>query len=253
MILNTGLHGKRILVTGASGDIGGEISCLLNSLGAHVILSGRDLEKLRTNQSNLDKGISSIESFALNDTEAIPDWLKQISLNYGSLYGIVHAAGITATMPTRLMKWEKASHIMMANWGSAWALAKGFRQRNVYELDGSRLVFIASSAGLIGEQAMSAYSSSKGAIISMVRSLAAEYACDKINVNAIAPGFIMTSMNKKFIQSIDTKQIEAIKGRHPLGFGAAEDVAAAVAFLLGSTGRWVTGVTIPVDGGLTAV
>lgn len=253
MSYSINLEGKQILITGASGAIGEATTRLLAKLGASVILSGRDIEKLNKVMNELPGTLHTIQPFDLSNVEEIPEWLKRISLKSGPLYGIIHCAGVSAVAPIRMMKWEKTEALMRLNWGAAWLLAKGFRQRGVHCQTGSRLIFIASSSGLIGESAMSAYSSSKGAIIAMTRSLAAEFATEKINVNAVAPGFIKTEMNSAYLNSISPEQVIALEKRHPLGFGSVDDVANAIAFFVADTGRWVTGTVLPVDGGLTAI
>jgi NAD(P)-dependent dehydrogenase (short-subunit alcohol dehydrogenase family) len=247
------LSGKRILVTGASGGLGSVIVQLLAELGGTLILSGRDEAKLNTVAQSLSGEAHRVYPFDLTLVEDIPEWLKFLTSETGSLDGLVHCAGLSTVMPIRMMKWERAQQIMAVNWGSAWALAKGYRQKGVFSSVGGRLVFLASTAGLVGEAALSAYSASKGAVIAMTRSLAAEFAVDGINVNSVAPGFIVTDMNVAYLGSITTEQLAILKSRHPLGFGSPADVANAVAFLLSGASRWITGTTLAVDGGLTSV
>jgi Dehydrogenases with different specificities (related to short-chain alcohol dehydrogenases) len=247
------LGGRTILVTGASGGIGSATARLLADLGASVVLSGRDVAKLESVARSMSAGPHRIEPFDLSRIEAIPEWLKGLASATGPLRGIAHCAGLSSVMPIRVAKWESAERVMAINWGAAWALAKGYRQKGVFDLAGGRMVFIASTAGLVGESAMSAYSASKGAVVAMTRSLASEFAPDGINVNSVAPGFIRTEMNEAFLGSISAEQLSAIERRHPLGFGKPEDVANAVAFLLSDASRWMTGTIMAVDGGLTAV
>jgi NAD(P)-dependent dehydrogenase (short-subunit alcohol dehydrogenase family) len=246
------LKGKHILITGSSGEIGRETAIVLSRLGAKLSITGRDEDKLQ-DTARICEGDISIFPFDLSEINKIPEWMRTITSKQGEFFGIVHCAGISAIVPIKIMKWERAEEIMRLNWGTSWMLAKSFRQRGNFQQDGSRIIFIASTAGIIGESAMSAYSSSKGAIISLTRALASEFAPEKINVNAIAPGFIETSMNERYLASISEEQKTAMKKRHLLGFGAVRDVAGAVAYLLSDAGRWITGAVIPVDGGLTAV
>lgn len=242
-----------ILVTGASGEIGRETARQISLNGATVILSGRDRNRLKDTVLTLDGRPCQIESFDLAEIDAIPDWLKTITAKTGPLYGLAHCAGISATVPIRLMKWEKADEVMRANWGVSWALGKAFRQKGVHTEGDSRIVMVSSTAGLVGEGAMSAYCSSKGAMIALARALAVELVPEGIRVNTVAPGFIATEMNRRYLASISEEQLRLLKLRHPLGFGTTTDVAAAVTFLLTSGARWITGTTIAVDGGLTSV
>lgn len=247
------LEGRRILVTGASGDIGACVARSLSGLGAEVVLSGRDAARLEAAAEGLDGRRCGIEPFDLARLDEIPRWMKQVAEKHGPLYGLAHCAGVSSVMPIRVAKWEKAEEVMRVNWGASWSLAKGFRQKGVFAAGESKIVFISSTAGLVGEVAMSAYSASKGAVDAMTRSLAAEFAPDGIRVNSVAPGFIKTAMNARYLETISPDQLAALEKRHPLGFGATEDIASAIAFLLADTGRWITGITLAIDGGMTSI
>jgi len=247
------LDGKRILITGVTGGIGQEIAAVLSSLGAFLILNGRDAAKLNALQEFIQTENCQLEAFDLEDVEAIPSWMADLASRMGPLWGVVHCAGISDVFPIRLMKWGNAERIMKLNWGTSWALAKGFSQKSVHEAGDSRIVFISSSSGLVGVSGMSAYSSSKGAVIALTRSLCSELSSLGIRVNSVAPGFIKTQMNKKYLNSITVEQTQALEKQHPLGFGEPSDVAFSVAFLLSNEARWISGVTLPVDGGLTAI
>jgi NAD(P)-dependent dehydrogenase (short-subunit alcohol dehydrogenase family) len=247
------LVGKRILVTGASGDIGRDVAILLSEMGASLVICGRNQSELLVTERALEGRPCVIESINLKEVNAISDWMKSLAKSGGPLFGLVHCAGISERVPIRMMKWQKAEEIMQINWGAAWALAKAFRQTGVHEVSDSRIVMVSSTAGLVGESALSAYCSSKGAVIALARSLAAELASEGIRVNTVAPGFIRTRMNDRYLESLTPEQLKKLEARHLLGFGSVADVSGSIAFLLAKTGRWITGTTITVDGGLTAI
>ncbi len=116
---------------------------------------------------------------------------------------------------------------------------------------GASIIWISSAAALIGNAGETAYAASKGALISACRALATELASKHIRVNAVAPGVVETPMSLQWLNQMAPEEREAVRARHLLGFGSAEDVASAVAFLASDDSRWITGTCLTVDGGLT--
>ena len=164
---------------------------------------------------------------------------------------MVHSAGIHVTMPLRSMSTKAFNEVLCTNVSSAFGLAKGFRHKNVNDSGGS-IVYLSSVMGLVGQPAVSAYCASKGALLSFAKSLALELARENIRVNCVLPGQVYTEMAVQLQQELTESQFSAIKSAHPLGLGHPDDIAAAVAFLLAETGRWITGANFVVDGGYTA-
>lgn len=245
------LHGRTIVVTGASSGLGRGITHLLANLGAKVILVARGLNRLEATRDSLS-GVGHVcEAFDLSQTDLIPGWLREIAKKHGRLAGLVHSAGVLPTMPLRSQMasdWERAMRI---NVNAAAALAKGFRQRDVNEGSGS-VVFLSSVMGITGQPGQILYSATKGAVISMVRSMALELARESIRVNCVAPAVVLAGMSENLQLALSAEQFAAVTAQHPLGLGRPEDVANAVGFLLANTGRWITGTTLIVDGGYTA-
>lgn len=141
--------------------------------------------------------------------------------------------------------------ILKLNVVSAAMLTKGFQQRSVFQEPGS-IVLISSVIGIVGEAGVAAYSASKGALISLTRSLAVELARKRIRVNCLAPANVEGSMTEAIKAAIPPEQFARIEEMHLLGIGHPADIANAAAFLLADTGRWITGSTIILDGGYTA-
>jgi NAD(P)-dependent dehydrogenase (short-subunit alcohol dehydrogenase family) len=245
------MTGRTILVTGASSGIGRETAILLSRLGARVILVARNRERLEATQARLEGTVHVIEAYDLAAYEEIPDWIRRLASAHGRLDGLVHCAGLHAAAPLKVLDPAQVEPLWRVNVSASLWLAKGFRQRTVCN-SGGALVFLASAAGLVGQPAIAAYSASKGAVIALTRSLAMELAREGIRVNCVAPGFVKTEMATEFSQGLTPEYLAAIEREHPLGFGEPADVVYAVAYLLSSAARWVTGTTLVVDGGYTA-
>lgn len=245
------LVGKRILVTGASSGIGRCCSQELSRLGAQVVLTARNLDRLRQTASSLDGDGHLVEAFDLREIELVPAWMKQLAQDHGELDGLVHSAGVQVTMPLQAIKLKDYRELMVVNVDAAYALAKGFRQKGVHRSPAS-MIFISSIAGLVGTSGLSAYCTSKAALTGLTRSLSLELAKSGIRVNNICPGHVVGEMAEGLGSQLTRDQLEKIALLHPLGIGRPEDVANAVAFLLADASRWITGSNLVVDGGYTA-
>jgi NAD(P)-dependent dehydrogenase (short-subunit alcohol dehydrogenase family) len=245
------MTGRTVMVTGASSGIGRETCILLSQLGARLVLVARDMDRLRSTLNRLEGEDHRIEAFDLTQVDVIPPWLKQLATEIGPVYGVVHCAGIQITRPLRFQTCADLNALLRINLEAAFGLAKGFRQKGVCTKDG-RLVLLSAAAALVGLTGTSSYAASKGALISLTKSLAMELSRDGLRVNCVAPAVVKTEMIEAVQNILTDEQIAAIEAMHPLGIGTALDVAYAIAFLLADTGRWITGTTLVVDGGYTA-
>lgn len=244
------LDGRTVLVTGASSGLGRAISILISRLGGRAVLVARNAERLEETRSLMQAGEHRIEQFDLTELDGISRWMKQLASEVGPLDGLVHCAGLHVTLPLRVLKPSRLEELMKVNVSAAMALTKGFRQRGVRAEQGS-VVYLASVAALAGSPGNAGYSATKGALVSMCRSLAVELAPERIRVNCLAPGWVPTELAAKAEEKFDDRQLQTISEMHPLGLGRPDDVANAAAFLLAETGRWITGQTLVVDGGYT--
>lgn len=245
------LEGRTILVTGATSGIGKATAIYLSKLGARVVASGR-------NQARLDETLAALEGeghigrlFDLADLDAIVPWLKALCADIGPLNGIAHCAGVQATKPIQSINSTFVMDVLTQNLGAALMLAQAFRLKACHGSPAS-LVYCSSSAALRTAPGNVVYAASKGGIVSAVKGLGVELVRDGVRVNAVAPAMVDTPMSDQFRTILSEENFKRVVDMHPLGLGRPDDVAAAIAFLLADTSRWITGSILSVDGGFLA-
>lgn len=250
------MNAQTVLVTGASAGIGRACCVLLASLGARVILSGRNTDELEQTLALMqacehEQQSHIVAPFDMSDVDGIADWITSLKQEHGDIKGLVHCAGVQITKSVRAFDQAFFDHTMRTNLASAMALAKGFRKKRDKSVQGS-IVLVASIAGLIGQAGNIVYGASKAGMISATRGLAMELLRDNIRVNCVAPALVETEMAEKTRQSMTPAQFQHIIDQHPMGIGTPEDVANAIAFLLSDSARWINAVCLPVEGGYLA-
>ena len=245
------LEGRTILVTGATSGIGRATAIYLSKLGARIIASGRNRERLDDVVAALDGEGHHGRIFDLGALDAIVPWLKALCAEFGPLNGIAHCAGIQATRPIQAINPGFVMDVLTQNLGAALMLAQGFRLKVCHGAPAS-LVYVSSSAALRTAPGNVVYASSKGGIIAAVKGLGVELVRDGVRVNAVAPAMVDTPMSDQFRAILSEDNFKRVVDLHPLGLGRPDDVAAAIAFLLADTARWITGSVLCVDGGFLA-
>jgi NAD(P)-dependent dehydrogenase (short-subunit alcohol dehydrogenase family) len=245
------LTDRAIMVTGASSGIGRATAVALGQLGAHVVLVGRNRDRLAETLGMLEGSRHTVELCDLTRTDDLPEWMKGVVDRTGQLSGVVHCAGAQVLMPLRMLKTKQVEDVLRINVVSSIMLAKSFRQKGV-ATPGSTIVFVSSVMGEVGSPGRAAYCASKSALHSLTRALALELAADGIRVNCVAPGAVQTEMVADMKDALGEARLSEVVRQHPLGLGTPRDVALAIAFLLAETGRWITGSIQFVDGGYTA-
>ena len=242
------LSGKCALVTGATGGIGGDIARALHAQGAIVALSGTRKEKLDALAAELGDRVHVLPC-NLSDGEAVDALPKQAAEAMGSLDILVANAGITKDQLLMRMKDEDWSDVLKVNLESYFRLSRA-ALRGMMKSRWGRIIGITSVVGVTGNPGQTNYSATKAGMIGFSKSLAQEVASRGVTVNCVAPGFIASPMT----DALTDDQKAAILNKIPSGdLGSGADIAAAVAYLASDEARYVTGVTLHVNGGMAMI
>ena len=239
------LTGKKALVTGASGGIGGEIARALYHAGAHVALSGTREAPLAELAADLGSN-AHVVTCDLSDAAAVEALPKRATEAMGGLDILVNNAGLTRDTLFMRMSDEDWEQVLNVNLTSTFRLCRGVL-RGMMKARWGRIINISSIVGATGNPGQANYAASKAGMIGMSKSLAYEVATRGVTVNCVAPGFIQTAMTDK----LNDDQKAAIMGQIPTGrMGTPEEIAAAVLYLASAEAGYVTGATLHINGGM---
>lgn len=245
------LAGKTILVTGASSGIGRETAILLSKLEAKVILIGRDSKRLKQTESMMQHNEHITLELDLTNYDMAFDTLTKVCNKTKPLDGLVHAAGIQTTVPLQFTSLEIIQAALQSNLISSCLLMKFFRQKNI-SAQPAACVLMSSVTALFGQSGLALYAATKGAIISLTKSLSVELSRQKIRVNCIIPGLVNTQMTQNALKQMSCNQRKNWEASHLLGIGEPIDIANMAAFLIADASKWITGSSFIVDGGFSA-
>jgi 3-oxoacyl-[acyl-carrier protein] reductase len=237
------------IVTGAGRGIGEAIARRLARDGVRVACVSRT-------ESNASKTADAINAsspgaarpYAVDvaDRKAVAGLCERILADFGRVDILVNNAGLARDGLAMRMSEEDWDLVLDTNLKGAFNLIQGVMRPMVRQRSG-RIINISSVAGLAGNAGQANYSASKAGLIGLTKTLARELASRSITVNAVAPGFITTDMTIILPDSVKTAVLQQI----PLGrFGDPDDIAGAVAYLAGPEGKYITGQTLTVDGGM---
>lgn len=241
---------KVIIVTGAGTGIGAGTARRFLQEGASVVLNGRRESKLRETIAGLDAAKSLVHPGDVSDEAYVQRLVEDTVAHFGQLDVLVSNAGFAIFGPfAQTATTENWRRIMGTDLDGVFFGAREALP-HLLKTKGS-IINVSSASGLGGDWGLAAYNAAKGAVTNLTRALALEYGAHGVRVNAVAPSFTSTDATAE-LEKMESVQI-AFRDRLPIGRAATpEEVAGVIAFLASEDARFVNGVILPVDGGLSA-
>ena len=251
------LKDKIALVTAGASGMGRAGAAAFARAGAHVVGVVVNEQAVKDTVADIEQDGGSAASAIVDvrDLGALKDLADRVTREHGKLHVLYNNVGIPGAAGLNLSpeEWDTGLEIN----GRASFFLSGYLLDALKAAEGASVIFTSSTSGLVGSPFSPMYSFTKGGIIALVRSMALAYAPDKIRVNAIAPGSVETPGLPGFFRVDDPEEIEKRKAAFfatiPMGRPSKpEEIAQVALFLASDMSSYITGVTIPVDGGITA-
>jgi len=242
------LDGRTALVTGASRGIGEAIARTLAVCGARVLVTARSRDKLDAVAGAITE--AGGEAFALEldlaDPERLVERLKSLPTEWSEIGILVNNAGVTADGLLARMSLEQWRKVLDTNLTGSFVVTREL-VRGMIRKRWGRVVTISSVVGLMGNAGQANYAAAKAGLIGFTKSVARELASRNVTANVVAPGFVETAMTAALPEATRQKMLADIPASR---FGAADEIAAAVAYLASDEAAYVTGQVLNVSGGL---
>jgi NAD(P)-dependent dehydrogenase (short-subunit alcohol dehydrogenase family) len=248
------LENKIAIVTGAGTGIGRAIARAFVREGAKVVLVGRRTEPIEALACEVGGGASCCTADVSRQSD-IDRILQQVSDNFGTPNVLVNNAGVLHIGTAEQITEEQWDQTFNVNVRGLWLLSRAVLP-HMRKAGGGSIVNVASVLGINGARLRAAYAASKGAVVLLTKCMAIDHGTEKIRVNAICPSFIETDLTAEVIRKApDPGAVRKERiGVHPIGrLGVPEDIAGLAVYLASDESAWVTGATMPVDGGYLAV
>ncbi len=243
------LHGKVALVTGASSGLGARFAEVLAENGASVVLVARRADRLNALEARIEKsgGKASAVEADVRDRAAMRAAFDAAEKTFGTVTILVNNAGVVSSGRAIELAEEEWRRVLSTNLDAVFFCAQEAARRMLAAGKGGAIVNIASVLGFGVDKGVIAYATAKAGVIQLTKALALELAFKGIRVNAIAPGWIVTELNRDYLQS---ERGAALKREIPIGrFGEERDLDGPLLLLVSDAGRFITGATIVADGG----
>jgi gluconate 5-dehydrogenase len=246
------LNGKLALVTGSSAGIGFALARALGQAGAHVVINGRNAQKVTAAAQTLkDEGLTVSESvFDVTNAQSVTAAVQQIETQVGAIDILVNNAGMQIRGPLHEYKDEDWHTLMRTNLDSVYFVGKTVAQQMIPRGHG-KIINICSVQSELGRPGIAPYTASKGAVKMFTKGMAIDWGQFGIQVNGIGPGYFKTELNQKLVD--DPQFSSWLVGRTPSRrWGDVEDLGGAAVFLASDASKFVNGHILYVDGGVTA-
>jgi NAD(P)-dependent dehydrogenase (short-subunit alcohol dehydrogenase family) len=243
------LENELALITGGGSGIGLAMARCMAAAGSRVVVAGRGEEKLKQAVASIGTNAGYVVHDVTNLAEA-PGLVEKVMRRFGPVSILVNNAGIHLKKPAMETTEEEFLKVLTTHVLGAHAMSRAVAPGMIERKKGT-ILFTASMASLFGIPLVVAYSAAKSAYLGMVRALATELSPHGVRVNAIAPGWIETDMTRAVMDG-DPARKEKILSRTPMGrFGEPDDVGMAAVYLCSPAAKFLTGVVLPVDGGVS--
>ena len=240
---------KVVVITGAGSGIGAGAAQRFAREGASVVLVGRTPEKLEKVATQLPQGKHLVVPCDVSSADEVQNLAQRVIDEYGRVDVLVNNAGVIVQGRIHEISLNDWETLMATDLNGVFYCTHYFMPE-LLKTKGN-VVNISSVSGLGGDWGMSVYNAAKGAVTNFTRALAMDYGADGVRVNAICPGFTFTELTEDMKQN--EPLLQKFYERIPLKrAGEPEDIADAIAFIASDDARYITGVNLPVDGGLTA-
>lgn len=244
------LEGRRALVTGASTGLGLHFAEVLAAAGAEVVLAARRVDKLQAEAERLRAGGARVHCVALDvtDGQSVKDAFADAEAELGGPVDIlVNNAGVSGDSFFLNLEEEEWDFVVDTNLKGAYLVAREMAQRLVAAKQGGSIINIASILGFRVAAVLAPYCASKAGLVHLTKAMALELARYRIRVNAIAPGYIETDINRGYF---DTEPGQKMLARIPMKrLGEKQELAGPLLLLASDAGAYMTGSVIEVDGG----
>jgi len=243
------LANRIAVVTGASRGLGKFFAEVLAREGAHVILAARSQDALQKSAADIDRagGMSHAVEMDVTQVESVTTAFETIVERWGVPTIVINNAGVTEVVETVKQTPESFAKILDTNLRGCWLVAREAARHMLAKGGGGAIVNVASIIGLRQAGQVTAYATAKAALIQLTKQLALEWARYEIRVNALAPGYVETDLNREFFA---TEKGQVLIRRIPMRrLVRLEDLVEPLMLLAGDGGAFITGAVLPVDGG----
>jgi NAD(P)-dependent dehydrogenase (short-subunit alcohol dehydrogenase family) len=243
------LAGHNALVTGANGSLGRHFATTLAKAGAAVAITARRLDSLASLEASLASLGTRVTAIALDVTDpgSVRAAFDTASSTLGPITVVVNNAGIAVTKPLLEHTEDDWQRVIDVNLNGAWRVAQAAARQMLAHQRGGSIVNVASILGLRVASQVPSYAASKAALVQLTKAMALELARHRVRVNALAPGYVETGMNRDFFA---TDAGQALVKRIPQRrIGTPDELDAALLLLASDAGSYITGSVLAVDGG----
>ncbi|MGR9090376.1 MAG: SDR family NAD(P)-dependent oxidoreductase [Gammaproteobacteria bacterium] len=245
------LDGKRVLLTGASSGLGLHFASTLARAGAHVILASRSVDKLNELASAIraDGGSCEVYGLDVRSRDAIRTCIERLE-SEAPVDVLVNNAGIAIVKAPQHLSDDDWDAVYETNLRGAWVLSQGLIKRRLADGRECSIVNIASVLGLRGIGHVAPYAAAKAGLINVGRDLSTDLAEKGIRINAIAPGYVETEMNREWLKTEGGERLRAkIPARR---FGQPSDLDGALLYFASDASRYTNAAVVTIDGGFSA-